>query len=483
MVSYSLKKVLGICGALFLLLNSCKQAHADSLSNLDNKVILVDRDLEILEKSGKLKALIVNSNSSYFVHDGKPMGFEYELLTKLAGYLSLELELTVVSDTRSALSQLRNGSADIIASGLNSNAISKKHVVFTETLYETHQVLLQKKPDNRKDIDKKNLQNDLIKDRCELVGKTISVPLKNEYLDPLRTLEKEIGGKITIDTLPEDDPIDQIIQKVATGDIPYTIANHRTALRNASYLSDLSVNVPVTDKYPIAWAVRPNAPELLKAVNQWIEKEKTENAYKVVHDMYVNLTEKKGGGIKNDFYDLENNQISEYDYLIKLGAKKIGWDWRLLAAQIYQESQFKSKARSWAGAGGLMQIMPKTASQLGVKNRNNPIESIIGGTTYLQQLYNDFEDIKDPVQRIKFTMASYNCGYGHVRDAQKLALHKGFNKNKWDYNVEIMILSLSFPQNHKKEFVEYGYVRGRETYNYVQRIFKRYAHYKRFIKL
>ena len=363
------------------------------------------------------------------------------------------------------------------------NENQKKSISFTNELYETHQVLVQKKPDNWERMNKESLQKVLINNRSETGGITISISGENTYLNSIKNLEKEVGGKIHIDTLSGDYSADKMIQMVADGERDYTIANHRLAERHASYNASLVVNVPMTGKQPVSWAVRPNAPKLLKAVNQWIAREKAEKEYKVVYDKYFDISGKKNIRIKSDFYDLKNNQISEYDYLIKLGAKKIGWDWRLLAAQIYQESQFKPKARSSAGAGGLMQIMPKTADKLGVKNRNNPIESIIGGTTYLQQLYDDFEDIKDPVQRIKFTLASYNCGYYHVRDAQKLASHKGFNKNRWDYNVEIMILSLSFPQNHKKEFIKYGYVRGRETYNYVQRIFKRYAHYKEHIKL
>lgn len=475
-----MKKVVSIC-CFFLLLLACKGTNWQQ-ANLKEPTP-VRKDLDSIVKTGKLKALVINNGSSYYLYEGLPMGFEYGLLKKLANHLSLELELSVVDNLDSVFTKLHKGEVDIIANGFIVNDVLKKQVGFTDFIYDEQQVLVQKKPDNWQGMPKKAWQDSLIKDRKEIVGKTISLSHKDVFLNQVPFLETEIGGTIAIDTLKESLSTSELIEKVANGKLKYTVANHRLAERIASYNAALAVNVTLTAKQAVAWAVRPNTPKLVSAVNKWIADEKKQQENAVVFDKYTTVTGKRAKKIKKDFYDLENNQISEFDYIIKLGAKKIGWDWRLLAAQIYQESQFKPKAKSWAGAGGLMQIMPKTASELGVKNRNNPIESIIGGTSYLQQIYDDFQDIKDPVQRIKFTMASYNCGYAHVRDAQKLAQHKGFNRNKWDYNVEIMILSLSFPQNHKKDFIKYGYVRGRETYNYVQRIFKRYEHYKEHITL
>lgn len=149
---------------------------------------------------------------------------------------------------------------------------------------------------------------------------------------------------------------------------------------------------------------------------------------------------------------------------------------------IYQESRFDPKAKSWAGAGGLMQIMPSTAKELGVSNRTDPKHSVQGGTKYLASLYNKFEEATDSTQRQKLTMASYNCGYYHVLDAQKLATKRGLDKNQWDDNVEKMILDLSHKKHFSDPVVNYGYVRGIEPYNYVSQIYERYNHYKEFIK-
>jgi membrane-bound lytic murein transglycosylase F len=186
--------------------------------------------------------------------------------------------------------------------------------------------------------------------------------------------------------------------------------------------------------------------------------------------------------VKSDFYSLNNQEISPYDDLIQKHAENINWDWRLVASLIYQESRFDPNNSSWANAQGLMQIMPKTAEELGVTNPNDPKQSIRGGTTYLGQLWENFETIQDSIQRTKFTMASYNCGLYHVKDAQKLAEKRGLDAKTWDDNVEDVVLGLSLPKNYKDPVVKYGYVRGVEPYNYVNQIFERYEHYKQFIE-
>jgi membrane-bound lytic murein transglycosylase F len=81
------------------------------------------------------------------------------------------------------------------------------------------------------------------------------------------------------------------------------------------------------------------------------------------------------------------------------------------------------------------------------------------------------------------TLASFNCGYYHVLDAQRLAEKRGLDPQRWDENVEAMILELSFPANYRDEVVKYGYVKGVEPFNYVREIFERYDRYRQFIEL
>jgi membrane-bound lytic murein transglycosylase F len=173
--------------------------------------------------------------------------------------------------------------------------------------------------------------------------------------------------------------------------------------------------------------------------------------------------------------------ISQYDDLIKKYANKMGWDWRLVSALVYQESQFNATAKSWAGAQGLMQLMPATAKELGVTNRSDSEDNIRGGTKYLKDMWDNWEDIPDSIQRIKFAMASFNCGYYHVRDAVRLAEKDGSNTLMWDDHIEDYILLLSAPEYFNDPVVHYGYARGAEPFTYVFEIFERFEHYRKFV--
>jgi membrane-bound lytic murein transglycosylase F len=443
--------------------------------------VLFDRDLAQIQKSGKLRALTAYSSTSYFLYRGQAMGFEYELLQRFADFLDVELEIVVSDNIDSMFSALNKGTVDVIAHGLTITRERKAKVAFTDYLFLTRQVLVQKKPDNWRTMQWIDLQNALVQDAMDLLGDTVSVRRNSAYYQRLVNLSEELGGQIFIDTLPGTLSTDRIIQMVVDGDIGYTIADQNIASINASYYPVLDIEVPISFSQRIAWAVRPNAPELLHAANAWITKMKKKVDYYVIYNKYFKNEKNFRKRVESEFYSLTNNAISQYDPLIRKYAQQIGWDWRLLAAQIYQESRFDPEAESWAGARGLMQMMPAIASALDVDNRTDPEASIRGGVQYLQQLWGEFDAVTDTIQRQKFTLASYNCGLYHVLDAQRLAEEKGFEKEKWDNNVAEVLLDLSYPENYTHPVVRYGYVRGIEPYTYVEQIFERLQLYKRFI--
>ncbi len=434
-----------------------------------------------IKKEGKLRVLTIYSGTSYFLYRGQPMGFEYELLKRFADHLGVELEIEIAQNIDHLLTGLEKDDIDLVAHGITITSDRKEKVNFTDYLYLTHQVLVQKKPDNWRKMKWSEIESALIHDAIELIGDTVSVRKNSSYQKRLVNLSKEIGGQIVIDTLSGNLSTDEIIKMVVDGKIKYTVADNNIASINASYYHILDVDVPVSFSQRIAWAVSPRSDELLEEINNWLEKMKKEVDYYVIYNKYFKNKRDFRKRVQSDFFSLNNNRISKYDELIKTNADSIGWDWRLVASLIYQESRFDPKASSWAGAGGLMQIMPSMAEELNLTNRLNPEESIRGGTTYLKQLWDKFESVTDSVQRIKFAMASYNCGFYHVLDARKLAEMNGKDPNRWDGNVEEMILKLSYPDNYNKPEIKYGYVRGIEPYTYVQQIFERYDHYRRFI--
>lgn len=464
---------------VILILASCNDFRPDKRAV--SKSFTVDRDLKQIKKDGKLKALIAYSATSYFLYRGQPMGYEYELLRRLADHLEVELELKVTKNLDEMLAELKNGTVDIVAHALAITAERKIEVAFSDYLYITEQMLVQRKPANWRNMTLDQIQEAIITDPIQLIGDTVSVRKNSSYFKRIKNLSKEIGGEIIIDTLDGNLSTDEIIKMVAEGSIKYTLADKNLATINASYYPILDFQVPLSFSQRIAWALRPSASKLLKATNTWIQKEKKQSDYYVIYNRYFKNKRSFKRRVNSAFYSLNQKQISKYDLIIKENSRNIGWDWRLLASLIYQESQFDPEAESWSGAKGLMQMMPATAEEMGVLNKSDPQDIIKGGSKYLKRLYDSFENITDSVQRIKFTMASYNCGYSHVLDAQNLASINGFESTQWDDHVENMIVALSFPQNYNHEVVKFGYVRGLEPFQYVDQIFKRYEHYKEFI--
>ncbi len=443
--------------------------------------IFNSRDLEEIRAEGKLRALIAYSATSYFLYRGQPMGYEYELLKRLADHLGVELELRVSRDLDDLLNDLKKGDVDLVAHGLAITSERKKEVAFSDYLFLTKQVLVQKKPANWRQLTLDEIRDSLVMDPVELIGDTVSVRKNSSYLERLINLSKEIGGEIHIDTLKGKWSTDEIIRWVVEGKIKYTVADRNLARINASFYPILDVSVPVSFSQRIAWALHPDAKELLEATNQWIEEEKDGLDYYVLYNKYFKNERGFKKRAKSAYYSLNKGQISKFDSLIRIHARSLGWDWRLLASLIYQESKFDPGAVSWSGAKGLMQLMPKTAEEMGVSNVEDPAAVLLGGTQYLKHLHRQFEEVGDSIQRIKFAMAAYNCGYQHVRDAQKLAIMQGRDPKKWDNHVDEMILALSHPQNYNLEMIAHGYVRGIEPYNYVNQIFDRYRHYTSFI--
>ena len=460
---------------------SCQWSLAGETS--EKGIPEIKRDLKEIRSEGTLRALVAYSATGYFLYKGQPMGYEYELLKRLAEHLDLELEVRVVQDLDQMLEILQNGQVDLVAHGLAITRERKEEVAFTDYLYLTRQVLVQRKPPNWRRMTLDQIRATLVSDPVGLIGDTVSVRKNSSYLNRLENLSREIGGNIVIDTLEGNLSTDEIIKMVVDKRIKYTVADRNLAHINASSYPILDVSVPVSFSQRIGWAVRKNAKGLQRALDAWLEQEKTSDEFYYIYNKYFENRRSFNRRIRSEFYSLAEGRISPYDSLIQSEAAALGWDWRLLASQVYQESRFDASATAWTGARGLMQLMQATAKELGVSDPSVPEQSLEGGVRYLEQLKRAFGAIPDSLQRIKFTLAAYNCGLGHVQDARRLARQRGLDPNVWDQNVDKMILALSYPKNYYNDAVQYGYLRGVEPYRYVKQIFERYAHYETLIPL
>lgn len=231
-----------------------------------------------------------------------------------------------------------------------------------------------------------------------------------------------------------------------------------------------------TDKQ-LAWAVDKQAADLAQALDEWfadgveLKVEKSEQTR-------LKQRRKVRRKVRAPFISKEKGIISTYDNLFKDAARATGWDWRLIAAQCYQESGFDPNAVSWAGASGLMQIMPATAAHLSLPQADifKPAENIAAAARYIHQLQAQFADIPNSEERVRFILAAYNAGPGHISDARALARKYGRNPNSWN-GVGHYVQCLMQPRFYRDPVVRHGYMIGSETYQYVQDIMERWQQY------
>jgi membrane-bound lytic murein transglycosylase F len=427
-------------------------------------------DLMKIRKSGILKSVVDYNSTDYFVYRGKPMGFKYELLKELSKELGVKLEISVINNLSETFQGVKNGRFDVVAKSLTVTKERSKLIDFTVPILQTRQVLVQRAKQ------KPGADSIYIESTLQLAGKKIYIQKNTSFFKRLQSLSEEIGADITI---VEDSifGVEQLVAQVAKGNIDYTVCDENIAKLNKTYYPNLDVSLAISFKQNIAWAVPKGSTVWKSYLNNWITNFKKTKKYKYLYHKYFESV-RIAARMDDDLHSIKGGKISRYDKIVKKISAKYNWDWRLISAVIYQESRFNSEAGSWAGAYGLMQIMPSTAKRFGIEDISNPEQNIKGGVLFLNWINKQFvNSIPDSTQRIKFVLASYNIGLGHVMDAQRLAEKFGKNKTVWDDNVDFYLLNKSSKFYFKDPVVRFGYCRGEEAYNYVSRVLTTYSHY------
>lgn len=435
----------------------------------------IDFDLPEVLAEGKLKVLFENSSSSYFEYREKKMGFEYEILKLFADELGVQLEPIVVKDLDSLIPMINTGLGDLIACNYTITQTRKKVISFSESFMETHQVLIQRKPEGWKKMSKSEINASLLQNPSELAGKKVHVWKNSSYHQRLKNLQDEIGEKIEIQGESGNVGGEELIELVAEGIIDYTIIEDNVAKINKQFYPNISADMrlSIIDQ-KMAFGLRKSSHLLKAKLDEWLEEFRTTPTYSYIEKKYFKSKPISLNKITSENIVLSETAISKFDDLFRKAGEASGWDWRLIASVSYQESKFNPEIQSFGGAYGMMQFMPNTGPSFGVYPDSPPEVQIMGGGQKLASDEKYWKDIPDPIQRIKFSLASYNCGRGHVLDAQRLAKKHGFDPNKWDDNVEEMMLNLRKKEYYQDEVVRHGRIRSKITYNYVREVMERY---------
>ena len=225
-----------------------------------------------------------------------------------------------------------------------------------------------------------------------------------------------------------------------------------------------------------SWSVRKSSPELAEELNAWYSDSTRAQVIATMGNVSSNRFKIQRS--QPVFYSKNKGVVSNYDALFLRASRMTGWDWKLLASQCYQESGFDKNAISWAGARGLMQIMPSTAAKLGVNAGDlfDPETNMMAAARLINILEGKFAAVRNPQERKKFVLAAYNGGSGHITDAMALARKYGRNPYLWS-DVSYFVLHLSEPRFYKDPVVKCGYMIGTETYNYVNAVMGRRSGY------
>jgi membrane-bound lytic murein transglycosylase F len=415
-------------------------------------------DLEGIRRRGSLRLIATPHVGSYYLDRGDPRGFEHDLLQRFAKEEGLTLEVVSPVDAAELEAWLAEGRGDVVAAHPDGPRVAGGRMAVTRALAVVDLVVVARDDDPHP-----------VRDLADLAGRVLAVRAGGPERDVANELADAVEG-LTIEAVP--DRVGAVDLLAGVGDGRYDVALAPASLVRVEQHAGrrLEAAIPVGECRP-AWGVRRSNPALLAALDAFLAREFRGSEYNVLWRKYMRsgaAVARAGSGA---------DRLSPWDPVVRRWAAAYDLDWRLLVAQMYQESRFDPVCVSPAGAVGLMQIVPETAARLGLEDPTDPEDSIRAGAEYLHRLAGLYSPDLPLATRLRFALASYDAGHGHVMDARRLAAQMGLSPDRWYGHVERAMLLLEQPEHFER--ARCGYCRGSETVRYVAEIDRRYRLYVR----
>ena len=431
------------------------------------------RNWKEIRESGELRILTLYSSTSYFIYKGEEMGYEFELARSFAHSQRLRPVIKVATNIHQLQEMLKKGEGDLVAYPVpHSIDAEGDGVAYCGNENITSQVLIQRVEKNKK----------ILRDVTQLIGKEIYVEGNTKYEIRLQNLNNELGGGILIHPIRQDSlTSEDLIRMVAQGKIEYTLADDNVARVNKTFHQNIDIKLQISFPQRSSWMVNAATDSLPLIVNNWMQTERKTPEYAALSKRYFEKSKFPDTPI---VFLLKDGRLSIYDDLYRRYAGSLGWDWRLLAALSFEESRFDPGATSWAGARGLMQLMPSTGRSFGLTDDifTDPEANIAAGVRYISSLQKGLLKISDPQERISFVLGSFHAGLGHIYDAIELAKKYGYDPEKWDNNVAVCLQLKSNPEYFNDSIVKCGYFPGSTTTDHVREIRSRYNDFLQKVK-
>ena len=479
------RKALGILSISLLCASCVNKNDIDNFTGTDEEKELrvsvtdpVDRDFAEIKRNGTLRMITRYSSNTYFLHQGLEYGFEYELVRKFAEEHDLALEMLVIGPNENPYDLLNSGKGDLIAANYTATEERKQYVDFTRAYNIVDQVLVlspevESPPQSIEELAERNIP--------------ITVRRNSSYYYRLQDLQKK-GLEVEVNLVANTKDTESLLFEISSGVYTATVADDNIFQASNKYMQGLQRGPTIAKNDTIAWAIRENANDLETELNRFLYKHfrfgKAGQAPK--RSSFLNILRKRyfeEGPQIADYYNPGVNQkglgiISPYDDLIKQVADSANVDWLLIASIVAQETKFNPNSKSWAGAVGLMQVLPRY-SEIDEQKLYDAETNIREGVRIIKEHLRHYSYM-DSTDQWSFALAAYNAGPGHIADARRLAVDHNKNPNEWE-NVSDALLKLMQRKYYKD--ARYGFSRGIETVRYVQEIKNRYKIYESILTM
>lgn len=414
----------------------------------------VERDLEAIEQD-TLRVLVMRDPLSWEERPGAVTGFEFEVLERFAKHAAVPLKVLVMEHRDSMYSALQRGVGDVIAAQYTPVRWERKWFSCTKPLFLVRPMIARV--------------------RAEAHAKDEGAAEDSVLISawsPFRSGPGErdvLKGMVPTGATPED-----VLMDVMTGRARACLVTDATAAHEGTRLAALEF-MPVEGKgRPVCFAVRTNAPQLRAALDQWLAQPQEARFRTALLDGYMDRVSKPGA-LRKRSMPAAADSISPYDAEFRRHGQGFGWKWQLLTAMAWKESRFDSTAVSHKGAHGIMQFMPNTAARYGLDTALSVGDHIDAAKRYVTRLDTLWmRAVPDRDQRLRFVLASYNAGVGHIIDAQRLAERLGLDPQRWEHNVERAVLLLAKPRYYTRPEMKNGYCKGSQVFHYVRDILALY---------
>lgn len=428
-----------------------------------------DVDLDSILARGYLTVVTDYNSVNYFIHKGVEVGYQYELLREYARHLGVQLRIVADNELESAYDKLEAGKADVLALTIVADTTLLPDLSLCEPYGRSRMVLVGRQDKFAEPADLKT----------SIDGDTVSVMAGSFYEAALDRAVDSLDADVEVVKIRHYDA-EQLVGLVAESEIKMTVALESVAKASQWYYDNLAIGPAMSEDNDLAWGVRRSSQNLKADISKWLRSFKRTSLFKRIYRKYVidpREHHSSSQSVSADTY------IPVYEHVIKAVATQPRYDWILVSSMVYQESHFNPSARSWAGATGLLQLMPETGARFGADDLTEPRQNVSAGYQYLLWLDARLAAyVPDSQERVKFVLAAYNVGLGHLMDAIRLAEKFGKDATVWKGNVETAILLKSNPAYYSDPVVKHGFCRATETVAYVKSVLDRYANYKRVLK-